>query len=169
MKKVVFLDIDGVLNRAEVFDPEFEAPLVARLNRVTDATGAVIVVHSSWRYLYSLEALRARLNAEGVSGEVVDVTPKPRGHAKMSGYFQMDEGAWEEFAAGAPSRHERAISIWRWRQAHPEVADFVIFDDDAATAGDALDEPGRFIKTDANKGLTDEHVERAIALLGGRP
>ena len=44
--KVVFLDFDGVINTHE---GAWDSAAIARLNRITDATGAVIVVSSSWR------------------------------------------------------------------------------------------------------------------------
>ena len=53
---IIYLDIDGVLNRANVFYPEQGAPslhyeprCVAELNRILEATGAEMVLSSAWR------------------------------------------------------------------------------------------------------------------------
>jgi len=68
-KRALFLDFDGVLNHADflyaghpqtVASPHynydkresFDPAAIARLNQITDATGAVIVVSSSWRTAY---------------------------------------------------------------------------------------------------------------------
>ena len=64
--KVIFLDIDGVLNTHESATTlresfvergadlmgfnRFDKNCVARVNRITDETGAKIVISSSWRH-----------------------------------------------------------------------------------------------------------------------
>lgn len=71
MRKIIFLDFDGVLNteyyqgllqfqgkqwhdeHGAFFDPK----AVRQLKRIIDATGADIVVESSWKYL-GLEAMQ---------------------------------------------------------------------------------------------------------------
>ena len=71
MKKIIFLDFDGVLNiehyqgllqnqgkswqdeYGAIFDPN----AVKQLKRIIDATGADIVVESSWKYL-GLDAMK---------------------------------------------------------------------------------------------------------------
>ena len=55
--KVIFLDIDGVLNSEEYYesfpDGEFIPPIdpvcVERLKRIVDRTGAKLILSSSWR------------------------------------------------------------------------------------------------------------------------
>ena len=123
--KVVFLDIDGVLNAGE-------APLlpgcISALNRITRTTGAVIVIHSSWRFSWSLEQIRAHLKAHGVEGEIVAETPKPKCRVQSGILILHDEDyiAW----AGSMEAHERPTSIQKWLDAHPgEVEEFVILDD----------------------------------------
>jgi hypothetical protein len=64
--KLLFLDIDGVLNAREELDPDvncgtFHRDKVDRLNRVLRKTGAKIVVSSAWRYLIN----RAEMTIEG--------------------------------------------------------------------------------------------------------
>jgi len=95
--KVIFLDIDGVLNSdkfyEEIFRNKREKQLVTTngvlrysydaggidsrcvewLNKVTDDTGAVIVVTSSWRK-DGLHNIASRLSDAGVKGQVVGIT-----------------------------------------------------------------------------------------------
>lgn len=51
--RVLFLDIDGVLNHRAVFVPGDVAPIcpvaLARLKALIERTGATIVVSSTWR------------------------------------------------------------------------------------------------------------------------
>ena len=88
MNKIIFLDIDGVLNVSNyqynqfkqnlkyrdkngyIFDPE----CVLRLNEITDLTGAKIVISSSWRSL-GINKLREVFKDRGITGEIIDCTP----------------------------------------------------------------------------------------------
>lgn len=79
-RPVVFLDIDGVLlttkNRSTPAQPSVRA-----LNYLTDNTGAIIVVSSSWRK-GGLDYVRSRLGPWGVDGDIMSCTAdddKPRG------------------------------------------------------------------------------------------
>ena len=63
MNRVIFLDVDGVLNNGswamEMYDKGIRVyrdgilfePALERLKRLVDATGAIIVVSSSWRQI----------------------------------------------------------------------------------------------------------------------
>ncbi len=48
----VFLDFDGVINRGS---GRWVSALVTQLNRITDRTGAKILIHSSWRWGRTLD------------------------------------------------------------------------------------------------------------------
>lgn len=103
--KVLFLDIDGVCNcqftaqRSGYFigiDP-YMALLVGR---IVEATGAKIVLSSSWRYNEeSKEEVRKRVMP------FIDVTPMSKGLAT------------------------RGREIRQWLEAHPEVEKYAILDD----------------------------------------
>ena len=108
--KIIFLDFDGVLiNHAALrtrrLDPQrrpaADPIAVAALNRIVQATGAEIVVTSTWREEYSPEELRELLTRWDVTGAVVGKTP-------------LAETRGEEIQA--------------WLQAHA-VERFVILDD----------------------------------------
>lgn len=177
--RIVFLDFDGVINKgAGPWWPE----CVAELNRITDATGAKIVVHSTWRYGRTLDEIRSILTdghlhmaqAAQVTGEIIDLAPVPDGakadHAQ--GIIVLDDEDFARFAKGLPTKwaYERPAAIQRWLDDHPEVGvnDIVILDD-------VTSEPGmahlnhRWVKTQINIGLTRAHSDRAIALLRGSP
>lgn len=90
--KVIFLDIDGVLNtvrsakwRSERFDylfslkytrkTRFDFEAVANLNELTRLTGAKIVLTSAWRSS-SVRHAQELLREQGVEAQVVGVTPE---------------------------------------------------------------------------------------------
>jgi len=84
--RVLFLDIDGVLNR-ERFRPEvslglrswIEPELAQRLCGVLEAINAEIVLSSDWRRGRELVVLRDELRAAGIDGTMIDVTREIRG------------------------------------------------------------------------------------------
>jgi hypothetical protein len=164
MSKIVFLDIDGVLNSSDFFkrrplklDSEFKSwferdvsfsPLyhltlidpeaVQLLNKITCATGAKIVVSSTWRLLTPFDTLVDILREVGVTGEIIGKTPRLGGHR-------------------GPEVQE-AIDFCSFN-----VDKFVILDDDAD-----MDHLLPFlVQTSWEKGLEEHHVEKAIEMLKG--
>lgn len=146
--KVVFLDIDGVLihhksipiHTAHKADPD----CVERLNQITDATGAKIVVSSTWRMFDRIDAI---LKDWGVKAEVFGKTP--------NGYHK------EEIIALGVTRGKE-INAWL-RETEFDIEKFVILDDD----NDMDPLLGSLVHTSMSTGLTDLHVELAIRKLGG--
>lgn len=90
MHKIIFLDIDGVLNNAalgtkdrdiwKLFNDidtdggKLSSINIKNLNDITDQTGADIVISSSWRILYDIHELRDILRDAGVTGSVINYT-----------------------------------------------------------------------------------------------
>lgn len=76
--KVIFLDIDGVLNvipqGRDEFGSKFHSHFENNLKHIIDNTGAKIVISSTWR-MDGLEKMQAMWKARGLAGEVIDVTP----------------------------------------------------------------------------------------------
>lgn len=156
--KVIFLDIDGVLNSTKwaiSLDGEFNHPInqvdpaaVARLNRITDATGAKIVVSSAWRRVFQIQAadpllsLQGCLKTYGVTGEVIDMTPyKPN-----------------------CVRNRRGKEIEEWvNENYSVIEKFVVIDD-------SIDDIGKMkkhlVRTILEDGLTDPITDQIISILG---
>lgn len=158
--KLVFLDIDGVLNSDAWFarspprdwgldhlDPE----AVARVDWLASNTAARIVISSTWRLVYPLDEIRAMLAAKGLRAPIVDRTPEIPA----------------EFAEG----RIRAQEIENWLHAQGlrarrgeggVVESFVILDD--------LEDFGHLerycVRTKFATGLLDEHAVHAAAMLG---
>lgn len=147
--KVLFLDIDGVLNSEEwalkkyqegitgALQSEFDVEAVRHLNSIIEKSQAKVVISSSWRLIHELEYIVEMLRKFGFKGDVIGKTPR----SKMSGW--------------------RGNDIRRWLNEHPEVHRFAILDDDSDMRG----VEDHFVQTSWMKGLQEEHVPKVLALL----
>lgn len=168
--RVIFLDIDGVLNHPGTYcedapwkqEPE-DGPLrvpiapecMKRLNRLVATSGASIVISSSWRLFSRWQDLGPALVRYGLQAEVIGETPD-----LVNDPVWLD--AWRT-RNGAPfhyERLERGTEILEWLAAHPEVTEFVILDD----CSDMAELRPWLVYTDPVTGLDDPDVERALFL-----
>ena len=165
--RVVFLDIDGVINHSStnhVVAPTEKEPLpipvdpacMACLNRLIAETGAKIVISSSWRTFARWQDLGPALVRHGLVAEVIGETPDLPNDATWLANWHAREGAPFTF-----ERLERGWEIGEWLAAHPQVTGFVILDD--VSDMDAL--IPWLVLTHPCDGLTDPDVERAKYLL----
>ena len=137
-RRVVFLDIDGVLAPIRRWDRygDLDSACVRVLNEIVARGGADVVVSSTWRYGKTIAELQAMLEAEGFTGHVLDKTP-----------------------TGAPGA-DRGDEIAAWLEEHA-VAGYVIIDDHA----DMGDLHARLVQTQPAHGLRPADAPRAIAAL----
>jgi hypothetical protein len=77
MRRVIFLDIDGVLAPIRTWDRygDLDRACIEVLNQIVARAGAEVVVSSTWRYGKTVAELQEMLEAEGFTGRVVDTTP----------------------------------------------------------------------------------------------
>jgi hypothetical protein len=144
-KKIIFLDVDGVIiNRAScrkgfgIVDPI----CVSRLNGLIEKSGAELVVSSCWRMgnVHNV-SLRELVNEKwGIKGIVLDKTPRLPSDVRG-----------DEIKDWLDQRHQR----------RGDIESFVILDDDADMA-DLLD---RLVQTSFEHGLTDIDVLQALEIL----
>lgn len=153
--KVIFLDFDGVLNSAGSFllensirkdnkrrigvkgpvNETFSHVSAANFQAVLDKYREVsVVISSTWRELFSLDWLKAKLEEYHIdSSRVIGVTPVDR---------------W---------MGNRGIEIRQWLSLHPEVTHYVIIDDNdwgiSAEHGES-----RFVQTTWEGGMTYSHM-----------
>ena len=168
--KIIFLDIDGVLNckqhlvslrksklgKAETqaqrletlgetvracgdeWERMIEDDCVKQLNRITQASGAKIVISSSWRYTLPEDKLKDVLKRAGVEASIVGVISK--------------------------SCPTRADAIREWLGEH-EVEAFVILDDEWKWTGlDSMRDDLILTNFDSG-GLTKDLADEAIRRL----
>ena len=144
-KKIIFLDIDGVLNNyASMAESiELDSRCVILLRQIVEATDAVIVLSSTWRILYSKEVLEGMFQVTGFPYiNIIDITPNH-------------------------DNHSRGYEIQKWMEAHPGDYTYVILDDDT----DMLEEQLPFFhNTYCGTGLITRHIGGIIESLNtGEP
>ncbi len=87
--KLLFLDIDGVLNSADWYARQrngfgdlahFDPTLVRRVDEVAGRTGAAVVISSAWRLSHPFDELRTLLRRAGlVRAPIIGETPEIEG------------------------------------------------------------------------------------------
>lgn len=177
--KIVFLDVDGVMNsndwyvrrstEVEMDDIasqypfyEFDPKAVARLNRITDETGAKIVLSSTWRHGRTIEQLKDLFVKVGITGELIDKTISINAAGNIG--YTIPRGCEIDYWL---DKHDFQRINWSKKTqeeylAKSQVQNYIILDDDS----DMLyNQREHFVKTPHMMGLTDAHVEQSITIL----
>jgi hypothetical protein len=150
MTKIIFLDIDGVINASDLPplygegwpESHLETHLIEKVNEIVKITDAQIVISSSWRIRFNLAELTEMLKNKGLKAKIIGVTPRIK---RRFGKVVL-----------------RGEEIQDWLDAYPyKIEKFVILDD-VADMGHLMP---RLIKTEDEIGITDQHVELAIKML----
>lgn len=176
MKRIVFLDIDGVLNSEpflaervrirnemrqegklkdekpgalEWWSEQIDPTSMAVLTSILERSGADVVMSSAWRCMLEPQHLEAAMRARGFRGKIIGSTPE----------------LWSKFG-----RNEiilpacRGDEIQAWLDHYPADA-FLILDD--------RDDMGKLrpwlLQIDPIEGLREKHVGPALERLGLKP
>lgn len=156
--KIIFLDIDGVLNSNIYINSlhgnfncvdkvyQIDPKAVELLNKITDATGAFIVVSSTWRigFIHNRAGLRGLLIKANITGKMLDITP-------VNNAIRGDQIA--EWLRDHKDLNKNRLD--------KEIKSFIILDDNS----DMGKLKKRLVQTDHWYGLQDSHVEKAIRML----
>jgi hypothetical protein len=135
--KLIFLDIDGVLNCKKTPNPRkfpyvIDSELLVRFRRLLERTGASVVLSSTWRYDPA-----GIFSAKHYGVPFIDVTPDMPGEP-------------------------RCKEILEWLRSKPEVTRYAVIDDE----DDELDELPLF-QPSSRTGLTEKMVEGVTDYLNG--
>lgn len=181
MKKVIFIDIDGVMNDEEEIlatihkDPnnykeDDPSPKhLACLKKIVDTTGADIVLSSAWRLGLGptqrvMDALATvNLYLVGLTPEDAPLSVIEKLGLKYNDKRCLDKTSWRAQEYGEPVISERGAEIAFWLFKHPQYKNFVILDDEDFDIKNYY--PNNYIKTNPRKGLTDTEAEEAIKIL----
>ena len=160
MRKIIFLDIDGVLSprwwnsdkQSDNYGCLFDAKAVANLAKIIEETGAEIVISSSWKNIGLVE-LQNMWRDRGLPGKLVDITPD----------YMSDEILLKEDSANVDYLYERGSEIQGWLLLHgDDVGRYVIIDD----MDDILPKQQfHFVQTDPEVGITNDDVKKVVHLL----
>lgn len=148
--KIIFLDIDGVLNvygkQQDKYGQIFHKHLVDNLKKIIDETNAKIVLSSSWR-LAGLKTIQDMWKYRNLPGAVIDITP----HRPNDDLTRGEE-----------------IELWLMK--NNPIDAYVILDDDTD-----IHQLNHFVKTsdnidhidcvDIGYGLTSICADKAIEIL----
>ena len=164
MRKVVFLDIDGVLNTKwwytqmdrntpkDKYGYAFDPNAVDNLKKIIDETGADIVISSSWKS-FGISELEDMWQDRGLPGKLIGITPNTVSDEML---LNADLDHMELFSI-------RGAEIKEWLARHGKhVSHYAIIDDmDNMLTEQRL----HFVKTDPEIGITVEDAEKAIMIL----
>lgn len=152
--KIIFLDVDGVLNSDEYFNKieekcidniknSIDINTVKKLKKAIDETGASVVLSSSWRYskYYSEYIKQVFMNYDIVLGQTPLI------------------------------RKDRGIEIKKWLEEHPNTEDYVILDDEIFKSFDEelmkhLIKIGTLDGRGFGEGLQEKDIQEIILRLG---
>lgn len=165
--KVIFLDIDGVLNnheswkrRKEYYDKykisisSIDEELVKRLSEIIKITGAKVVLSSYWRWdwkdgisnikLEESKYLQKLFNKYNI--EIVGITPcLPKSNNPNEKYTSWRENEIKYYLVN-----------------YPEIESFCIIDDELF---DLKSLERYLVKTNTEEGLQEEHIEEVVRIL----
>ena len=155
--KIIFLDVDGVLNSAEYrsqlgmqyFSEIIDRQKMPLLKRIVEETDAQIVLSSTWRKFWN---------------------PREKQQDSAGQYFAdlfREYGLWIHSKTPVIERAGRNEEIQAWLERYPYVDGYVILDDKDFGWSDAL--RAHFVQTDLNgDGQEEIQVQQAIDVLKGK-
>ncbi len=148
--KIIFLDIDGVLN-SDAYDKErgakdgnIDVSRLPLLKSLIDETGAKTVLSSSWREHWEKD--EALLSDTGK--DLINTF-------RQAGIEIFDK---------TPVMSSRSEEISHWLSLHPETEGFVILDDNIFGWGGLSESLVRTSKK-IGRGLEEEHIKEATRIL----
>jgi hypothetical protein len=171
--KLIFLDIDGVLN-SESSQMEFgrhylnDIPAkkhVKELDRIVQATGAHIVISSTWRRSVDCHVMGMLLYAQGLTLDSCGVV---QGSTPI--LYVEDNPHKAEVIRGIEIKYymdhlnDDITRPFKTYKKLVTIDNYVILDDDS----DMLPEQMKhFVQTNSKEGLTPEKADEAIRILNG--
>ena len=145
--KIIFLDIDGVLNSDVYYKSvdhtakdwaRFDPTAVDLIKKLVNEFFAHIVISSTWRF-GAVQLLNSEL--------------------KKSGLIKYLHKDWKTPQGYPPSKGNE---IKAWLNQHNDISEYVILDDDESILEE---QKTRFVKTELKSGLLEKHYNIAREIL----
>jgi hypothetical protein len=164
MRKIIFLDIDGVLNTErwhcqtasnelqDEYGYKFDPVAVTNLSKIIEETGADIVISSSWKFM-GLSKMRKMWKDRKLPGNVIGITPNTVSDKFL---LNVDLDNMDIMAI-------RGQEVKEWLMLNKnEITNYVILDD----MNDILQEQeSHFVWIDPEVGITSGNAVQAIFIL----
>jgi hypothetical protein len=146
--KIIFLDIDGVINpwmSEKGPGGKFGKQALENFKLILEAVQeAYVVITSTWRDHYTLSQMKVFFKEAGIEpNRILDITPDLRRVEGMIRHY--------------PGRNEEILA---WLDQHPEVENFVIIDDVDQEQMEGMEE--HFFQTKFEEGLLREQSLKII-------
>jgi len=146
-KRIIFLDIDGVLNTDQSRDKDLllDHEKVSLLREIVFRTNSSVVISSTWRYQVDLKCLKFALQCLGCNMvDIWDMVP-----TQLKGKYDNPN---------------RGCYIKEWLDEH-DYEKYVILDD--LSEENFLESQYKYlVRTDSNFGLVQASVEDAVEIMG---
>lgn len=156
--KVIFLDIDGVLNSEEFLKNNqievIDRNNVSILKNIIHKTGAVIVMSSGWRLWFDDNMMPQ----DGYSQCLYDILCE----FDIKIFEKTPDFSTEEIRTRKTFSHVKAKEIIAWLSEHKTVDKYVVIDD-LNLMNEEIN--SHLVKTNAKVGITEEDAKRAIDMI----
>lgn len=167
--KVIFLDIDGVLNSEETFKQialeyqktnkariEIEEEKIEYLREIAEQTDAKIVLSSSWRIFF-----------KSINNEIIPLTNRAKALTKLLAKHNVF--IYDITPKNASRKREDEINDYL--KSH-NVENFIIIDDEIehleSFYGNNMIKTNFFSSTEESGGLCKKHIKLAIEMLNNK-
>lgn len=154
--KVIFIDVDGVLNSSDCYDKETGVdlyfPYIKNLYKIVSKTNAALILTSTWKLFWNKENIRCDKSGKDLNEYLAKCNLYIKDTTKETNLFERGKG------------------IRMYLDNHPEIVHYIVIDDEIFRDYEKYDILPHLIKTqyqDPNGGLRKEHVDKAIKLLNG--
>ena len=156
--KVIFLDIDGVLN-SEEFLKNNETEMIDRdnvsiLKNIIDKTGAVIVMSSGWRLWFD-DNMRPK---DGYSQCLYDILCE----FDIKLFGKTPDYSTEEIRTKKTFSHVKAKEISAWLSQYETIGKYVVLDD-LNLKNEEIN--SHLVRTNAKVGITEADAKSVIDMI----
>lgn len=156
--KVIFLDIDGVLNSQMLIDKnedeKIDISAVKLLKYIIDMTGAVIIMSSGWRLWFDDNMLTDDPEAQYLHDILYEYGIHIHG--------KTPDFTTDEIRTKRTFSDVKAKEIIAWLNEHEDVEKYVVLDD-LDLKNDQI--VANLVQTDGKIGITEENVQHVIKIL----
>ncbi|WP_238885436.1 HAD domain-containing protein [Clostridium sp. YIM B02551] len=156
--KVIFLDIDGVLNSEEFFlnnkNQVIDKNCVSILKNIVDTTGAVIVMSSGWKLWFDDDMMPQDDYSKSLYEILCEFDIKLFG--------KTPDFSNEEIITRKTFSHVKAKEIKVWLNEHEDIDKYVVIDD-----LDMKDEEinTHLVRINGKTGITEEYAKAVIDMI----